>query len=196
MKAGARAPKAQGGTDGFSESELKKAIAAEIGAPRAGADADYFAYADSFAGADSIADANPVNDESDPREIFLRQILIIIRMCHTHNISACVKRIETATRLFAASCVFDPRLDALIRESVERLSAGLGRVRYAELIGKKEAKRIKEGCVIWVRQLHQLVYCVRLRAHDEPPYAANDARAKGKSVADLAENREPLKKTA
>lgn len=120
----------------------------------------------------SILDDIPIGDGSyvslkdglnDVSKVFVRQVLMVIHTCHSHNISASVKRLGVAHRLFKSVCEYDSLYDTLITEVITEISSELSRLRDISPDDESEISLIKKGCLSHVRRLHEVTTRTKVR---------------------------------
>ena len=119
-----------------------------------------------------------MDPEIHPRKAFIVQVVTVVHTCHSHNIAACRKRLETATRLFTTACTFDAFFDSLLKEAVAEIGQKLAHLRYVDQSDGAETTRIKSDCLVTVRRLHDVVKRMEIRegAVNAAPASDEDVR--------------------
>jgi len=105
----------------------------------------------------------------------------VIHTCHSHNIPACRKRLDTASRLFTSTCNFDALFDSLIRESLEDIVSKLSQLRYVDPSDGAEVTRVKSDCLVVVRRLHDVIK--RMEVRTDMSDGSNDDRQDARTSA-------------
>ncbi len=108
-----------------------------------------------------------MNDDVHPRKAFVTQVVTVVHTCHSHNIAASRKRLESASNLFRSICVYDSLFDSLVNELIDEVATKLSTLRYVDGAERQEITRIKSDCLLSVRRLHDITQRMELRDHPE-----------------------------
>jgi len=114
-----------------------------------------------------------------PKKAFIVHAVTVVHTCHSHNIAACRKRLETAARIFLSTCKFDALFDSLINECLSEIVGKLSQLRYVDSSEEAEIVRIKSDCLIVVRRLNEIVQRIETREDFTQPVGqpAQDTRS-------------------